>query len=144
MDRHRFAVFAVTVLALVGVAVMIQVTITHTSAQMVQPKVTGKVTDTIIKSFDALGLPGIHSIQYRRLDFRPGAKVENVAFDDHAELCIAIKGSFIATLPDGSTRTSKKGDVFVVPLGTKFKVAVADSKLGYADLYWSINIKERK
>jgi len=105
---------------------------------------TGKFTDTIVKSFDAIGLPGLHSIQYRHFTASPGAKVENIVFDDHAELCMPRKGAITATLPDGSKHTFKGGDLFTIPLNAKFPLLVMDSKAGFDEFYWSINIKERK
>ena len=106
---------------------------------------TGKVTDKIIKHFDAVGLAGVRSIEYRRLTMAPGAVKEgNMMFDDHAELCIVAKGTITVTLADGTKQTYKEGDIFIVPLGTKRKVVAADPKLGYEELYWRIQTKAHR
>ncbi len=144
MDRRRFAIFAAMLTVLMGIVVLTQITITPAPAQMGPTKITGKVTDKIIKSFDASGLPGIHSIQYRRFVMSPGARVENLVVDDHAELCTARKGTITVTTPDGSKHTFKGGDIFNVPLNAQFKLITVDAKVGFDELYWSVNVKERK
>ena len=60
MDRRRFVAFAAMLAVLFVVAVLTQVTITPAPAQMAPPKMTGKISDTVVKSFDAIGLPGLH------------------------------------------------------------------------------------
>ncbi len=144
MDKRRFAIFAAMLAVLMGVVVLTQITITSAPAQMGPEKVTGKVTDKIVKSFDAMGLPGIHSIQYRRFVMSPGARIENAVFDDHAELCEARKGTITVTTPDGSKHKFKGGDIFNIPLNTQFKLITVDAKVGFDEFYWSVNIKERK
>lgn len=145
MDKRRFAMFAAMLAVLVGVAVLTQINISPAPAQMAPPKMTGKITDTVVKSFDAIGLPGLHSIQYRRFVMSPGAKIEgDIVFDDHAELCMAQKGAVTATLPDGMKVRHPRGDIFTIPLNAKLKVVAADPKLGFDEFYWSINLKERK
>ncbi len=144
MDRRRFAIFAAMLTVLMAVVVVTQFTITPAPAQMGPMKVTGNVTDKIIKSFDASGLPGIHSIQYRRFVMSRGARIENAVFDDHAELCTARKGTITVTTPDGSKHTFKGGDIFNIPLNTQFKLITVDAKVGFDELYWSVNVKERK
>ena len=144
MDKRRFAFVAIFA-ALVGVAVLTQVSITPAPAQMAAPKVTGKLTDVILKSFDATGLPGIHSIQYRRFSMSPGAKIEgDIIFDDHAELCEPRKGKATAILANGAKVVFAPGGILTIPLGAKAKSVVADAKLGFDEFYWSINVKERK
>lgn len=146
MQRWRFVLFSGIMIALVGAAVATQITITPAPAQMAPPKVTGKVTDTVIKSFDASGLPGLHSIQYRRFVISPGGKLEgdiNLT-PDRADLCIARKGSITVTFPDGSKHTFRAGDIFTVPVNTKAKMVTVDAKVGFDERYWSINLKERK
>ncbi len=143
--RRRLLGFLGFTVVLVAVAVVTQFTLTSVPAQMAQPKETGKIQDTVIKSFDALGLPGIHSIQYRHFTMSPGAKIEGtVVFDDHAELCEPKKGTLTATLENGSKVVFTAGAILNVPLNTKTKLMVADKKSGFDELYWSINVKERK
>ena len=144
MERRRLVARVALLTLLTLVAVATQLTIAPSSAQTTEPKMTGKFSDKIIKSFDASGLPGLHSIQYRHFTASPGAKVENLVFDDHAELCMPRKGSITGTLADGSKHTFKGGDIFTIPLNANFKLLVMDSKLGFDEFYWSINIKERK
>ncbi len=137
----------VTILAaLMAVAVATQLAIAPGSAQTAEPKMTGKISDKIVKSFDGMGLPGIHSIQYRRFVMGPSAKIEgdiNLG-EDHQELCTPTKGSITVTFPDGSKHTFKKGDIFTVPLNLKAKLVTADPRVGFDEFYWSINTKERK
>ncbi len=137
----------VTILAgLMAVAVATQLAIVPSSAQVAAPKITGKISDKIVKGFDGMGLPGIHSIQYRHFVMSPGAKVEgdqNLT-EDHQELCTPVRGSITVTFPDGSKNTFKKGDIFTIPLNTKAKLVAANAKAGFEEFYWSINIKERK
>ena len=79
---NRWLVFAALLTVLAGVGVLTQMSIAPVPAQMSQPKITGRVVDKVVKSFDAAGLPGIHSIEYRRFTMSPGAKVEGeFAFD---------------------------------------------------------------
>lgn len=129
-----FSVFATLV-------VLIQVSKPALPAQTPQSKVAGKITNTLIKSFDAAGLSGLVSIEYRRFAASPGTKIENFIFD-HAELCTPTKGNAIATLPDGSTLKAKAGDIFTIPLGANFKTVVFDAKLGWVDLCWFLNVKK--
>jgi hypothetical protein len=143
--RRRLLSFISFLVFLVAVAIITQVTLTPVPAQMAEPKMTGKIQDKVIKSFDSLGLPGIHSIQYRRFTMSPGAKIEGtVVFDDHAELCEPKKGVLTATLDNGSKVVFRAGAILNVPLNTKTKLIVADLKAGFEELYWSINVKERK
>ncbi len=144
MARRKVAFFAFLAV-LVSIAVATQIAITPAPAQ-VQPKITGTVTDKILKSFDGMGLPGVVQIQYRRFRARPGFKIEgefNLG-EDHYELCIANGGSLTVTLLDGSKHTFKKGDIFTVPLNLKTKLVTVDRNVGFDDLYWSINLKPRK
>lgn len=147
MNRNRSAVLVTILSVLIGVAMLTQVGITPTPAQTAAPKVTGKITDTVVKSFDAAGLPGIHSIQYRHQVYSPGAKIEGtVAFvmSDHARLCEPRKGKLTATLEDGSKVVFTPGAFLTVPLGVRTKLLVADAEAGFEQFYWSINISGRK
>ena len=105
-------------------------------------KVTGKVTDRLIQRFDPSGLPGVRSIEYRRLIMEPGARMEgSMVMDDHIEFCIVEKGGVTITAADGAKRTYKAGDAFVKPKGLKQTVIAADPQHGYVELYWIINLK---
>lgn len=146
MERFRLVTFVAVLAGLAVVAVATQLTTAPGSAQMAAPKMTGKISDKIVQSFDGMGLPGIHSIQYRHFVMGPGAKIEgdiNLT-EDHQELCTPVRGSITVTFPDGSKHTFKKGDIFTVPLNTKAKLVTVDAKAGFDEFYWSINIKERK
>ena len=128
-------------LAFVVTAWLTQVTMTDAPGQHGgHVKITGHVADKLVKAFEHSGLPGVSSVQYRRFVMDPGSKMEGLmAMDDHAEFCIVEKGSAIATFADGSKRTYKEGDVFVVPKGTKQTAIIADAQAGYVELYWKIN-----
>ena len=142
---NRWLVFAALLTVLAGVGVLTQMSIAPVPAQMSQPKITGRVVDKVVKSFDAAGLPGIHSIEYRRFTMSPGAKVEGeFVFDGYAVLSVARSGKITVTFPDGSKATFKAGDMFTIPAGAKTKLFVADAKIGWDEFYWSINLKERK
>ncbi len=146
MERRRKVALVTILTGLMAVAVATQLAIAPGSAQMAEPKMTGNISDKIMKGFDAMGLPGIHSIQYRHFVMGPGAKIEgdiNLG-EDHYELCTPIKGSVTATSPDGSKHTFKKGDIFTIPLNTMAKLITVDPKAGFEEFYWSINTKERK
>ncbi len=146
MDRRRFVAFAAFTAALVAVAVATQFTISPAPAQMAGPKVTGKFTDVVLKSFDGMGLPGIVQIQYRRATYNPGFKIEGEVNlgENHQELCTPARGSITVTLLDGSKHTFKAGDIFTVPLNMKAKLVTVDRKVGFRETYWSLNTKPRK
>lgn len=139
--RLSLAGFGACLMVVTAVALATRFTPTHAEAQAAAPKIIGKVTSTIIKSFDAAGLPGLVSIQYRRVTASPGTRIENLTFADHAELCIPEKGRAVITLPDGSKLTAKQGDVFTIPLGATFKLVEFDKNLGWIDLCWFLNVK---
>ncbi len=124
------------------VAAILLAPVTVTEAQHRGAKITGKVTDKLIHHFDASGLPGVVSIDYRRLDMAPGAKMEGKMFmDDHVEFCIVEKGAATITTADGAKRTYKAGDAFIKPKGLKQTVVAADPQQGFVELYWIINLK---
>jgi hypothetical protein len=142
---NRRQVFPALLIVLVCAVLIAQIAIAPVPAQMSQPKITGKVVDKVVKRFDAAGLPGIHSIEYRRFTMSPGAKVEGeFVFDGYAVLSVARSGKITVTFPDGSKATFKGEDVFTIPSGAKTKLFVADAKLGWDEFYWSINLKKRK
>lgn len=115
-----------------------------TEAQHAGARVTGKVTDKLIHHFDASGLPGVRSIDYRRLVMEPGSRMEGKMFmDDHVEFCIVEKGAATITTADGTKRTYKEGDAFIKPKGLKQTVIAADAQQGFVELYWIINLKGR-
>lgn len=104
--------------------------------------VSGEMSDKIIKAFDAAGLTGVSSIEYRRLTMSPGARLEGKGHPtSHVELCIVEKGSVTYSLLDGSRRTYSEGDVFIVPKGAVESSIAADSKAGFVELYWNIHLK---
>lgn len=146
MDKRRFPAFVALISMLGVVALLTQINITPAPAQMAAPKISGKMTDVVVKSFDAMGLPGLHSIQYRRVIMSPGFRIvgEVNLGENHAELCIARKGSITVTLLDGSRHTFKAGDIFNVPLNMKAKRVTVDRKLGFQEFYWSLNTAARK
>lgn len=146
MEQRRFVGFLGIMAVLVGVAVAIEVAITPAPAAEMAPKITGKVTDTVLKSFDGLGLPGIVQIQYRRFVAAPGFKIEGEVNlgEDHYELCTVVKGRINLTLLDGSKVSHSGGDIFVVPLNAKAKLVTVDPTAGFRETYWSINLKPRK
>lgn len=128
--------------ALIAGILLAQVTMTE--AQHKGAKITGKVTDKLIQHFDASGLPGVLSIDYRRLVMDPGARMEGKMFmDDHVEFCIVEKGAATITTADGTKRTYKAGDAFIKPKGLKQTVVAADPQQGFVELYWIINLKGR-
>ena len=138
MDRRRFAAFAAMLVVLVGVGVLTQVTITPAPAQeMMKPKMTGKITDKTIKEFTGLNIPGVKSVKYARLTLGPNASIAPMEVNEGTDLCMARSGSVTVTLPDGKKSTSKAGDIFILPLGLKAKVAVAGPQ-GYDEFYWRI------
>lgn len=133
------------ILALAAVIVAILLTqVALTEAQHRGAKVTGKVTDKLVHHFDASGLPGVLSIDYRRLVMEPGSKMEGKMYmDDHVEFCIVEKGAVTITTADGAKRTYKEGDAFIKPKGLKQTVIAADPQQGLVELYWIINLKVR-
>ena len=134
MDKRRVA-FAAMVAVLVGIAVLTQVTI---APSLAQPKVTGTITEKTIKEFTGLNIPGIKSVKYVRATWKPGAKVENATQSEGTDLCEARRGVIFATLGDGTKASFKAGDIFILPLGLKFKVVTVDRKVGYEEFYWRI------
>jgi len=140
---NRWLIFPALLTVLIGVVLIAQ--IAPVPAQMSQPKITGRVVDKVVKTFDAAGLPGVHSIEYRRFTMSPGAKVDGeFVFDGYAVLSVARRGKITVTFPDGSKATFNGDDVFAIPAGAKTKLFVADAKLGWDEFYWSINLKKRK
>jgi len=143
---HRgFVVLAV----LAGLGVLLQLTMSPAPAQhsaMGKVKVTGKVTDKLLKHFDgsAAKLGSVRTIELRRMTMAPGATLKGeMASHDHADLCIVEKGSVTYTMADGSKRTFKEGDIFIKPVGGKLKQVAADPSLGYQELVWTIQVKTR-
>jgi len=143
---HRgFVVLAV----LAGLGVLLQLTVSPAPAQhgaMGKVKVTGKVTDKLLKHFDgsAAKLGSVRTIELRRMTMAPGATLKGeMASHDHADLCIVEKGSVTYTMADGSKRTFKEGDIFIKPVGGKLKQVAADPSLGYQELVWTIQVKTR-
>jgi len=143
---HRgFVVLAV----LAGLGVLLQLTMSPAPAQhgaMGKVKVTGKVTDKLLKHFDgsAAKLGSVRTIELRRMTMAPGATLKGeMASHDHADLCIVEKGSVTYTMADGSKRTFKEGDIFIKPVGGKLKQIAADPSLGYQELVWTIQVKTR-
>ncbi len=143
---HRgFVVLAV----LAGLGVLLQLTMSPAPAQhsaMGKVKVTGKVTDKLLKHFEgsAAKLGSVRTIELRRMTMAPGATLKGeMASHDHADLCIVEKGSVTYTMADGSKRTFKEGDIFIKPVGGKLKQVAADPSLGYQELVWTIQVKTR-
>lgn len=145
MDRRRFSAFVAMISMLGVVALLTQINITPAPAQVAAPKISGKMTDVVLKSFDAMGLPGLHSIQYRRLVLSPGFRIEGEANmgENHAELCMGRKGSVTVILLDGSRHTFKAGSIFNIPLNMKVKRLTVDRKVGFQEVYWSLNTAAR-
>ncbi|MGH8245558.1 MAG: cupin domain-containing protein, partial [Gammaproteobacteria bacterium] len=140
----RVAQFLPLLLTAAFVAGILFSQVTVTEAQHKGAKITGKVTDKLIHHFDASGLPGVLSIDYRRLDMAPGSKMEGKMFmDDHVEFCIVEKGAVTITTADGTKRSYKQGDAFIKPKGLKQTVMEADPQQGFVELYWIINLKGR-
>ncbi len=69
----RWLMLAALLAALASAALIAQLVIAPIAAQPAQAKVTGKVVDKVIKTFDAAGLPGVHSIEYREFSMSQGA-----------------------------------------------------------------------
>ncbi len=139
MANRRFVLFAAMLAVLVGVTVLTQVTIAPAPAQeMAKPKMTGSMSEKVIKDFGSINLPGVKSVRYMRGIFKPGFRGENVPMEDGTDLCEAKRGSITVTFPDGNKVTNKAGDIFVVPVGTKTKLITVDSKLGYDEFFWRI------
>lgn len=143
---NRRMVFVAMLTALAVVAVLTQISIAPAPAQMAQPKMTGKVTDKVLKSFNGLGIPGLVQIQYRQFVASPGFKIEGEVNlgENHYELCTARRGSITVTTLDGAKHTFKGGDIFNVPLNMKAKRVTVDAKAGFVETYWSLNTKPRK
>jgi len=144
---HAGLVLALAVLVAVGV--LMQLTIIPAPAQhgaMGKVKVTGKVTDKLLKHFEgsAAGLGSVRTIELRRMTMAPGATMKGeMVSHDHADLCIVEKGSVTFTMADGSKRIFKEGDIYIKPVGNKLKLVAADPNLGYQELVWTIQVKTR-
>ncbi len=145
MNTRRLVVVLSMLIVFVAVIWLQQVMISHAPAQHGgNVRITGKVSDKILKPFDAAGLRGVLSIQYRRFTMSPGATMRgDMVMTDHIKLCVVENGSVTVTYADGSKRTYKQGDIFVEPLGLKETHLAADSQDGFVELYWSINVKGR-
>src|SRR5512132_340694 len=120
MERRRFVVFAAMLTVIFGVAILTQVTIKSAPAQMMQPKMIGKIEEKTLHEFKDLGLPGVKTVKYVHVTAATNARIENLEYD-HAELCVTRRGTVVVTLPDGQKITHKTGDVFIVPNGIKTK-----------------------
>ena len=134
---------AIPFMALVVVTLLAAVLIREAPAQHgAGLKVTGRVTDKIVAHFGPSGLPGVRSIEYRRLVMAPGARMEGrLVMDDHAQFCVVEKGSVTITTAGGAKHTYKTGDAFVKPKGFTQTLFAADPQQGYVELYWIINLK---
>ena len=141
--KRAMRLFPIVACAAIILGILV-IPVTVTEAQHAGAKVTGKVTDKLIRHFDASGLPGVLSIDYRRLVMEPGSRMEGKMFmDDHVEFCIVEKGAATVTTADGTKRTYKEGDAFIKPKGLKQTVIAADPQQGFVELYWIINLKGR-
>lgn len=139
MER-RSVMFAAMLAVLVAVGVWTQVTITPAPAQeMMKPKVTGKITEKILKEFTGadFGVPGLKSVAFGRLTMSPNAKLEPMTAEGYGDLCNATKGTIIVSLPDGKKVTHKGGDIFVVPMGMKVP-AIQAGPGGYDETFWRV------
>lgn len=149
MAGRYYAGVLVVVAVLIGAVVLMQLTISPAPAQhgaVGKVKVTGKVTDKLLKHFDgsAAKLGSVRTIELRRMTMAPGATMEGeIVSHDHADLCIVEKGSVTFTMADGSKRTFKEGDIYIKPVGRKVKLVAADPNLGYQELTWTIQVKTR-
>jgi len=149
MASRYYAGLVLALAVLVAVGVMMQLTISPAPAQhgaMGKVKVTGKVTDKLLKHFEgsAAKLGSVRTIELRRMTMAPGATMQGeIVSNDHADLCIVEKGSVTFTMADGSKRTFKEGDIFIKPVGRKVKLVAADPNLGYQELAWTIQVKTR-
>ena len=149
MARRYYAGFGLALAVLVAVGVLMQLTISPAPAQhgaMGKVKVTGKVTDKLLKHFEgsAAKLGSVRAIELRRMTMAPGATMQGeIVSNDHADLCIVEKGSVTFTMADGSKQTFKEGAIYIKPLGRKVKLVAADRNLGYQELTWTIQVKTR-
>ncbi|MGH2426982.1 MAG: hypothetical protein ACRDF1_11985 [bacterium] len=149
MARPYYAGLVLVLAVLVAVGMLMQLTISPAPAQhgaMDKVKVTGKVTDKLLKHFEgsAAKLGSVRTIELRRMTMAPGATMQGeIVSHDHADLCIVEKGSVTFTMADGSKRTFKEGDIYIKPLGRKVKLVAADPNLGYQELTWTIQVKTR-
>ena len=140
MQKRRFMVFAAMLAVLVGVAVWTQVTISPAPAQeMMKPKVTGKITEKILKEFSGtdFGVPGIKSVKFGRFTMSPNAKVESPPAEGYGELANATKGTITVTLDGGKKVTYKGGDIFIHPVGMKV-ASVQVGPGGYEFTFWLV------
>lgn len=149
MARRYYAGLVLALALLVAVGMLMQLTISPAPAQhgaMGNVKVSGKVTDKLLKHFagSAAKLNSVRTIELRRMTMAPGATMQgDMVNHDHADLCIVEKGSVTYTMADGSKRTFKEGDIYVKPVGNKFKLVSADPSLGYQEIVWTIQVKTR-
>lgn len=149
MARRYYAGLVLALAVLVAVGMLMQLTISPAPAQhgaMDKVKVTGKVTDKLLKHFEgsAAKLGSVRTIELRRMTMAPGATMQGeIVSHDHADLCIVEKGSVTYTIADGSKLTFKEGDIYIKPVGRKVKLIAADRDLGYQELAWTIQMKTR-
>lgn len=149
MARRYYAGLVLALAVLVAVGVLMQLTISPAPAQhgaMDKVKVTGKVTDKLLKHFEgsAAKLGSVRTIELRRMTMAPGATMQGeIVSHDHADLCIVEKGSVTYTIANGSKLTFKEGDIYIKPVGRKVKLIAADRALGYQELAWTIQMKTR-
>lgn len=149
MARRYYAGLVLALAVLVAVGMLMQLTISPAPAQhgaMDKVKVTGKVTDKLLKHFEgsAAKLGSVRTIELRRMTMAPGATMQGeIVSHDHADLCIVEKGSVTYTVADGSKLTFKEGDIYIKPVGRKVKLIAADRALGYQELAWTIQMKTR-
>lgn len=138
MER-RLVMLAAMLAVLVAVAAWTQITIVPAPAQMMKPKVTGKITEKILKEFTGtdFGVPGIKSVAFGRLTMGPNAKLEPMTSEGYGDLCNATKGTIIVSLPDGKKVTHKGGDIFIVPMGMKAP-AIQAGPSGYDETFWRV------
>ena len=141
----RFASIMLVLIVLL-VVVLMQLTISTAPAQHGgKVKVTGKVTDKLLKHFEgSSGMAGVRTIELRRLTMAPGATMEGeMVFEGHADLCVVQKGSVTITMVNGKQVTYKEGDIYINPVGSKLKGMAAHSTDGFEELMWVINLNKK-
>ncbi len=146
MAGKQYAGLALVLAVLVGVGVLMQLTISPAPAQHSgKVKITGKVTDKLLKHFEgSSGVAGVRTIELRRLTMAPGATMEGeMVFEGHADLCVVQKGSVTITMANGKQVTYQEGDIYINPVGARLKVMAAHPTDGFEELMWVINLKKK-
>jgi mannose-6-phosphate isomerase-like protein (cupin superfamily) len=97
------------------------------------PGVSLKVT-----KFDTMGMPGVKTLTWNRLEIKPGAKLPNADMGPKTwDFCYQLTGTMTVTT-GGKTSDVTPGSAYTIPENTKIPLATNKGKVTSVDIYWEM------